>query len=81
MGTEATGRSTATEVCGDTYIYFYSLNMLDIVKVWRENTVTVITATVNTASASRATEDVEVTERLFTNTIVVSSFVIFSFRE
>ena len=71
---EVTGRSTATEVCGN--IVFNSLNIVAHMKVWRGSIATVITATVNTASASPATEDAEVTERSSTNMIIVPSFVI-----
>ena len=64
--------------------FFYSLNILVNVKVWRESIATVITATVNMGSASLATEDVEVTERSTINIITVTSFavcVIFVLRE
>ena len=68
---EDTGRSTATEVCGDT---FWFINHL--VKEWRESTATVIIATANTVSARLATEDVEVTDRSLINIIIVTSCVI-----
>ena len=59
---EDMGRSTATEVFMGTDIVS-NYNHLGSVKVWRESTVTVTTATVNMALVRPAMEDVELTER------------------